>query len=457
MNNARVKPAFNVLGGPFIKVEATIIQNGITNGKSNIPAGAQYCIAPSAKKIATYIINQVFGSELVTQTQGLDIGWLMPTLKEALELGVYQTESFVYIHICDEKVYLECFKRSDIHDLIQRFDKVVEAKIVQEFPSVLAGDESIYMLERHIKLQDGYTYLTFKAFEVNKMNDIKPIGIEYFNKMTGGDYKPAYLLPYECLINIDLGQEFFKDSEKFLREEMNIINTIAEEAEKTKTRIVTSQHYQSGDMVTQWKPGSTTYSVNTISVGKLQDYFTIMPGDKDHQIFEHLQGDFRIEKYVDAFKFYDYQCIQMAGLSPASFGYEKDAYMNEANVDVSKNSSDMTVEAIKTQVTPQVNKLIENVVKAQTALEIKENIIPNELKWDFGANEKFDDMKKLQVMNRIQSVTAIPMSYKAKIVMPILNKLIDKDYTNKNQAEIDELVGAYDKEMKNIKVEFGEM
>lgn len=457
MNNARVRPAFDVLAAPFIKVDATIIQNGITNGKSNIPVGARYCVAPSAKKIATYIVNQVFGSELVTQTDGLDIGWLMPTFKEALEEAVYQTESFVYIHKFDNKIYLECFKKSDIHDLVQRFDKIVEAKIVQEFPSIIAGEETIYMLERQIKLVDGNTQLTFKAFEMTKMNDLQPISIEHFNIMTGSNYLGKYLLPYECLINIDLGQEFFKDSEKFLREEMNIINTMADELEKTKTRVITSQHFQSGDMVTQWKPGSTNYSVSTINVGKLQDYFTVMPGDKDHQVFQHIQGDYRIEKYIEGFKFCDYQCIQMAGLSPASFGYEKDAYMNTANVDISKNSSDMTVEAIKSQITPQVNKLIENIVKAQTSFEIVENLIPNELKWDFGANEKFDDMKKLQVMNRIQSVTAIPMAYKAKVIMPILNKLIDKDYTNKNQTEIDDLVNTYAKEMESMKVDFGEV
>lgn len=457
MNNARVKPAFDVLAAPFIKVDATIIQNGITNGKSNIPVGSRYCIAPSAKKIATYIVNQIFGSELVTQTEGLDIGWLMPTFKGALEEAVYQKESFVYIHKFDNKIYLEYFKRSDIHDLVQRFDKIVEAKIVQEFPSVLASDEKTYLLERRIKLKDGNTQLVFKAFVVSKMNDIVAIPIQHFNKMTGSNYEDQYILPYECLINIDLGQEFFKDSEKFLREEMNIVNTMADELQKTKTRVITSQHFQSGDMVTQWKPGSTNYSVSSIDVGKLQDYFTVMPGDKDHQVFQFVQGDYRIEKYIESFKFCDYQCIQMAGLSPASFGYEKDAYMNEANVDVSKNSSDMTVEAIKNQITPQVNKLIENVVKAQTSFEIVENAIPSELKWDFGANEKFDDMKKLQVMNRIQSVTAIPMAYKAKVVMPILNKLIDKDYTDKNQAEIDDLVKTYTDEMKAVKIEYGEM
>ena len=98
----------------------------------------------------------------------------------------------------------------------------------------------------------------------------------------------------------------------------------------------------------------------------------------------------------------------MAGLSPASFGYEKDAYMNTDNVNLSKNASDMTVEAVKTQIEPQINNLIENIVKAQQTQNIEENLLPVELAWDYGANEKFDDMKKLQVLKKIQSVGKVP-------------------------------------------------
>ena len=64
---------------------------------------------------------------------------------------------------------------------------------------------------------------------------------------------------------------------------------------------------------------NTYFNVNQVSVGKLQDYFTLMPGDRDHQIFEFLQGDVRVKEYIESFKFYDYQIIQMAGLSPATF------------------------------------------------------------------------------------------------------------------------------------------
>ena len=84
-----------------------------------------------------------------------------------------------------------------------------------------------------------------------------------------------------------------------------------------------------------------------------------MEGDKDHQIFQFLQGEVRTKEYEETFKFYDYQIIQMAGLSPASFGYEKDSYMNVANIDLSANASEMTIEAIKRQIEPQINRLIE--------------------------------------------------------------------------------------------------
>ena len=162
MKNARIKPAFDVLEAPYINVNATVIVNGSTNGKPNIKPGSKYVVAPSAKKIATYIVNQIFGSDLVTQTEGLSIGWLMPTLKKALELGIYQEESFIYIHKFDNKIYLECLKRTDIHDLVQKFDKVINAKVVQEIDGKADVD---YILERYIKIDNGKSYLDFKAYE----------------------------------------------------------------------------------------------------------------------------------------------------------------------------------------------------------------------------------------------------------------------------------------------------
>ena len=452
MNNIRLKSAYNVLEAPYIQVEATVTQPGITNGKPNIFRKTKYIIAPSAKKIATYIVNQVFGSDLVTQTEGLSINWLMPTLKESLELAVYEEESFILIHKFDNKIYLECVKKSDIHDLVQKFDKVISGTIVQEYDT---SDET-YELHREILIDKGTTYMNMRAFKIDG-SKLVPIDINVFNKYTGNDYLPKYILPYEILINVDVGQDFFKDSKKFINEEMTIFNTLVDEIEKTKTKIATTQHFQSGDIVTNWVPGSTHYKIDTLSVGKLQDYFTLLPGDKEHAFFEFLQGDIRVDSYISSFKFCDYQIIQMAGLSPASFGYEKDAYQNVDSIDLSKNNSDMTVEAIKTQIEPQINHLLENIVKAQQAQNITENLLPSELNWDYGLNEKLTDMKKLQVLNKVQSVGSVPYSIKAKIITPILKKLIDDDIDKEDMLTIEKLIEENKKEQDDLKIEYGEV
>lgn len=444
-----------VYKSPFIKIKAEVIMPGVNNGKPNVRVIDKYIVAPSAKKIATYIVNQIFGSELVTQTDGLNVNWLMPTLKKALETSIYDKEAFIYLHCYDNKVYLQCIEKRDIHDLVQIFDKFISGTIIQEFET----DDADYQLHRHIYINNSRTTLKFEAFEKSKRSsEYTPITIQRFNTETGHEYKNVYILPYEVIVNIDVGLEFFEDSEKLLNGEMAVINTIADEIEKTRTRIVTSQHYQSGDIVANWKPSSTHYDIQTINVNNLADYFTLLPGDKDHQLFQFLQGDIRTKEYIETFKFYDYQCIQNAGLSPASFGYEKDAYMNVDNVDLSKNASDMTVEAIKTQIEPQVNKLFENIIKLQQNQAMKENLLPTDLVWDYGLNEKFDDMKKIRVLKSIQNVSAIPYSVKAKIIVPILNKLIDSDYTQDNE-DVKNLVDEWKKETEEEveKIKFGEI
>ena len=450
----KLVPAYNPLQAPYIEIRATVRLPGETNGIPNIKTETKYQVAPSAKKIATFIVNSIFGSDIVTQTEGLQINWLMPTLKECLEEGIYQGESFIYIHKFDNKIYLECIRKNEIHDLVQKYDKVISCKIKQKYDGIFKDDEIIYELIRDIKLENGITYMNLEAFAVSEKGKRTPISIAQFNQRTNNDYLDKYILPYEIIINVDLGQDFFKESEKLLNEEMVVINTMADEIEKTKTRIVTSQHYQTGDIVSNWQPSTTHFDVRNLTVGTLTDYFTLLPGDKEHQIFEFLQGDIRTEQYVATYKFYDYQIIQLAGLSPASFGYEKDAYQNVDNINLQKNASDMTIEAIKTQIEPQINHLIENIIKAQQSEGIQENLIPNELQWDYGANEKFDDIKKLQVLSKINSVGAIPYSMKAKIIMPILNKLIDEGIDEKS---IDELIKAHNEEEKAMRIEFGEI
>ena len=46
---------------------------------------------------------------------------------------------------------------------------------------------------------------------------------------------------------------------------------------------------------------------------------------------------------------------------------------------------------------------------------------------------------------------------KAKIIMPILKKLIDEDYVSKDQKEIDNLIEEYLKESEDITINYGEV
>ena len=421
MTTGRIKTT-GIWEAPFIQIKAKVVMPGETNGKPNIEYKEDYVIAPSAKKIATYIRNQLFGSELVSKTENLEINWLMPTLSESLERAIYQTESFIYLHKYEDKVYLECLNKNDIHDLVQVFDQVKEATIKQEF----VDGKDTYELDRKITIVgDGTSIIEFRAYLIEKNKPIE-ISIERFNSIFNTEYERIENKPYEVLVNIDTGQDFFRDSKKLLNEEMVLINTIAEEIEKTKTRIVTTQHYQSGDIVGSWNPSSNMYDVQQMNLGSLQDYFTLLPGDREHQVFEFLQGDIRVKEYVDTFKFYDYQIIQMANLSPATFGYEKDAYQNVASIDLNANTTEMTIEAIKKQIEPQINKLIENIVKLQQSQGITTNAIPAEVVWDYGSNERFDDMKKLDVLSKVQRTMSVPYQMRAKINLPILNKLVDE-------------------------------
>jgi hypothetical protein len=299
-------------------------------------------------------------------------------------------------------------------------------------------------------MENGNTLLKFTAYRRDKnKGDWQEISIDAFNKLNNTEYQRIYELPYEVLINIDIGQDFFRDSVKFLQEEMEIFNTLCQEREKTKTRIATTQHYQSGDVYNTFTP-SNIYDVKTISVGGMQDFFTLLPGDSEHAVFEYLQGNLRVTEYMDAFKFCDYQIIQMANLSPASFGYEKDNYQNVASVDLSMNLTEMTIEAIKKQIEPQIDHLIENIVKLQELLNIEENRIPNQLVWDYGDNEKITDDKKIKTLQAIQRTMSIPYETRAKIITPILNKLISEKTDAKQLAE------AYNQEKDDIKINYEE-
>ena len=437
---------FRVLQPPFISIEAEVIENSRINGKQLTKKKyREYKIAPSAKKIATYIVNHILGSELIVPDT--DINWLMPSLQEALEQAIYCKESFIYLHKFGNKVYLETIRPNQIFDLVQKYDRVYSGTIVEKSGNL--------ELHRIIQMQDGKTILELEAYEIKDNGKEVPISIARYDQLAGTHYeKDKFILPYEVLINIDAGKDFFQDSRKLLTAEMNVVDTLMNEIKKTETKVITSQHFQTGNIVQNWRP-QLNYNVQTMDVNGLQDYFTLMPGDKDHFIFQYAQGDIRVKDYVDTFKFYDYQIIQMAGLSPATFGYEKDSYMNEANVDLSADASEMTIEAIKTQITGQINSLFENIYKMQRSQnDITEDLLPEvaKIEWDFGADERIDDQKKIQILKEIQGVTNVPYNIKAEIVAPLLERLIDN-----SEDLLDRLKEGHDKERGDIKVTYGEL
>ena len=433
---------FRPLQEPFIKVDVQVIQNARINGKPTIKTEYRYEVSPSAKKIATYIVNQLFGTDLVVKDN--DINWLMPSLKEALTEAIYCKESYICLKKFDDKVYIETLRPNQIFDLVQKYDKLYSGTIVE-----INGK---YELHRHFEIDNGTTYLDLEAYKIEDNNKEVLVSLAEYNRANGTDYIEHYILPYEYVINIDIGEDFFKDSRKLLQEEMKVINTLSDEIEKTKTKIATTQHFQTGNIITKWTP-RTNYNVQTLDVGSLKDYFTLMPGDKDHYVFQYLQGDVRYQAYIESYKFFDYQIIQMSGLSPATFGYEKDAYMNNANVNLSANASEMTIESIKVQLTNQLNRLFENIVKMQRSQKITENILTDNIEWDYGSNERIDDQKKLELLKQIENLAEIPYEYKIKIVEPLLTKLIDDNKSD----NIKDIIKKRNAENKGLKVTYGEL
>lgn len=257
---------FRPLQAPFIKINAEVTINGKINGTPTIKREYTYKVSPSAKKIATYIVNQIFGSDIVTRDT--DINWLMPSLRDALEQTIYCKESFICLHKFDNKVYLETLRPNQIFDLVQKYDKLYSGTIVE-----INGK---YELHREFKIEDGKTILNLVAYKIESNNDERLVPLAEYNRVNGTDYKEHYILPYEYVINLDIGEDFFRDSKKLLLEENKVIDTLAEEIEKTKTKIATTQHFQTGNVITNWKP-NTSYNVQQLDVGSLKDYFTLMP------------------------------------------------------------------------------------------------------------------------------------------------------------------------------------
>ena len=64
--------------------------------------------------------------------------------------------------------------------------------------------------------------------------------------------------------------------------------------------------------------------------------------------------------------------------------------------------------------------------------------------------EKLDDNKKIKTIQAIQRTMAIPYSTRAKILTPILNKLIE------DKVDSDKLVEEYKLEREDIKINYEE-
>ena len=60
-------------------------------------------------------------------------------------------------------------------------------------------------------------------------------------------------------------------------------------------------------------------------------------------------------------------------------------------------------------------------------------------------------MKKLDVLKKMQTVGPIPYSYRAKIMTPILNKLLDEPTND------EDLVKAYKDEEKELEIKYEEI
>ena len=147
--------------------------------------------------------------------------------------------------------------------------------------------------------------------------------VQYLQKYAGfpvyTDSETTYLSPGESKHDILLEQlrkaQHYIFLEYFIIKEGYIVSEFrAEEIKRTQDAIYTVGF------------GDAESYMAFKEKNNIQDYFTLLPGDKDKAIFEHLQGEIRYKEYIESFKFCDYQVIQMANLSPATFGYEKDAY-----------------------------------------------------------------------------------------------------------------------------------
>ena len=89
--------------------------------------------------------------------------------------------------------------------------------------------------------------------------------------------------------------------------------------------------------------------------------------------------------------------------------------------------------------------------------EIQAEIMENIVKMEEITGKKFGDMEKIKILRNIQGVASIPKSSKLKVILPILNKLIDDDYVDGNQKEVEDLLTELKGEQDDLSIRFGEV
>ena len=90
----------------------------------------------------------------------------MPNTRRSTRRRLYTIKRKFYIYPFDNKVYLECIPKCMIHNLVQKFDRVISCDIIQDFE---IGKE-VYSLERHIELkEDGTSTINTKLMKKLKI------------------------------------------------------------------------------------------------------------------------------------------------------------------------------------------------------------------------------------------------------------------------------------------------
>jgi hypothetical protein len=76
------------------------------------------------------------------------------------------------------------------------------------------------------------------------------------------------------------------------------------------------------------------------------------------------------------------------------------------------------------------------------------------LEWDYGSNERLDDQKKMQLLKQAEGVANIPYEQRAKIIAPLIQKLINDNSADKMAKD---LIKKNKEEAEKLRIEYGEI